>query len=189
MQLFCDIPVKAKFHDAIQSQTRSPTCVYMSCACRRTVESWSKASCEPVCDQVQAISRYAEIIISNLSSRQLVADSHEQLVVNLVGNRVWDQVCDLDSITEFGLNQLIGPSYRRDRNGCWRLQASWRPRQTFTLPSPESRCNHPDSLWFTRLCRGLHGHACGLRECNLRSRDVNTTKYCGKQYHSVSIIL
>ena len=47
---------KAKFHYAIHSQTRSPTwtqtCVCVSCACPRPVESWSKASCEPVCDQV-----------------------------------------------------------------------------------------------------------------------------------------
>jgi len=28
----------------------------VSCACRRPVNSWSKASCEPVCDQVRAIS-------------------------------------------------------------------------------------------------------------------------------------
>ena len=53
-------PHKAKFHYAIQSQTRWQTwtqaCVCVSCACHRPAESWSTASCnKPVCDQVRAI--------------------------------------------------------------------------------------------------------------------------------------
>jgi len=32
------------------------TCICVSCACRRPVESWSKASCEPVYDPVRTTS-------------------------------------------------------------------------------------------------------------------------------------
>ena len=35
-----------------RSPTWTQTCVCVSCACCRPVESWSKASCEPVCNQV-----------------------------------------------------------------------------------------------------------------------------------------
>jgi len=100
--------VKAKFHYAIQLASyssrprdlvwnqlaifwgyqiplrypgRRPACVL--CACRGPVESWSKARCEPVCDQFE-LSRHVEI--ARTCPRQ-------------VGN----QVCDLDSVIEFGL--------------------------------------------------------------------------------------
>ena len=64
----------------------------------------------PVADRVE-LSRRVE---SNLSaiyfrpkkSRELVADSHE-LVESQVGNQVCDQVCDLDSVMEFGHNGLL----------------------------------------------------------------------------------
>ena len=48
---------------------------------------------EPVCD-----------LLSTQKSRKLVADPHE-LVESQVGNQVCDQVCDLDSVMEFGLNR------------------------------------------------------------------------------------
>ena len=87
--------------------TWSQTCV--SCACCRPVESWSKANCEPVCDQVQAISTCRDSL--NLSaicfrpkkSRELVADPHE-----LVGNRVLDQ-----ATVDTGHSQSRGSRYCR----------------------------------------------------------------------------
>jgi len=45
------------------------------------------------------------MIFGTKKSRELVADPHE-LVGKLVGNRVCDQVCDLDSVMEFGLYAL-----------------------------------------------------------------------------------
>jgi len=85
--------IEVKFHYAVQSQTRSltwtQTCVCVSCACRRLVESWSKASCEPVCDQVQAIStcRDRSKLSATCFRLKKVADSHEL---------VESEVCDLD---------------------------------------------------------------------------------------------
>jgi len=44
-------------------------------------------------------------LLSTQKSRKLVADTHE-LVESQVGNKVCDQVCDLDSVMEFALKRL-----------------------------------------------------------------------------------
>ena len=49
--------------------------------------SWHVEIADPVCD-----------LLSTQKSRKLVADPHE-----LVESQVGNQVCDLDSVTEFGL--------------------------------------------------------------------------------------
>ena len=114
--LLCSL--RSKFHYAIQSQTRSPTwsqtCVWVSCACRRPVESWSKAGCEPVCDQVRAISSCRDR--SNLSATCFRSRDPKKLRAGrrpheLVGNRVCDQVCDLDSVMEFGPYSCVVVKY------------------------------------------------------------------------------
>jgi len=78
-------------------------------ACRRPVESWSKASCEPVCDQVRT--NLSATCFRLKKGRKLVADPHE-LVESLAGNQVCDQVYNLDSVMEFDLMPTIQYSAR-----------------------------------------------------------------------------
>ena len=92
---------KAKFHYAIQVADLLED-LRVRVVCRRPVESWSKASCEPVCDQVLAISTSSIRVgprpglpldsameFDTQKSRELVAYSHE-----LGESQVCDQVCD-----------------------------------------------------------------------------------------------
>jgi len=111
-----DCQLKTKFHYAIQSQTMSPTFIFifqdmcdfeitqrLACACRVHVAGRSKAGRKPAANRSATrfeLYRHVEPVcdlISTQKCRELVADAHE-LVGNLVGNRVRDHVCDPDSV-------------------------------------------------------------------------------------------
>jgi len=91
-------PIEAKFHYAIQiahrSQTWSQTCLCVSCACRRPVESWSKASCEPGLRPGSSMSRQLEPVCGRSETRSTTwIDQFAS----------WSRARELDIVMEFGL--------------------------------------------------------------------------------------
>ena len=83
------------------SPTWSQTYVCLSQAGRKLVESHLRT----VCDQVRTCLRPAFDPKKSLAGHELVADPHDLVETGTPGgNRVCDQVCDLDSVMEFVSN-------------------------------------------------------------------------------------